>query len=101
MGSRLDLQAILEAIVGSDNVYFQPPTGKEMSYPCIVYKRNDTKTAHADNIPYRQTLRYMVTVMDRNPDSDIPGKVAALPLCSHDRSYAASKLNHDVYILYF
>lgn len=98
---RLDLQTVLEAVLGSENVYFQPPPALQMQYPCIVYRRDDALTEFADNIPYSHTKRYQVTVIDRNPDSLIPDKVAALPLCRFDRAFAANNLNHDVYNLYY
>lgn len=83
------------------NVYFQAPPNNQMQYPCILYKRDDARTAFADNMPYRYTKRYQVTVIDKDPDSDIPDKIAGLPLCSFDRHYTADNLNHDVYNLFF
>lgn len=99
MTDRSDLQTILVALC--NNVYFQPPASISMSYPCIVYRRDDENTDFADNRPYKNKKRYQVTVIDQNPDSDIPDKVAALPMCSYDRFYAADNLNHDVYNLFF
>ncbi len=101
MGQRLSLQSLLETTLGSDNVYFQPPASVQMSYPCIVYKRDVADSTFADNALYRYAKRYLVTVISRDPDSDIPDKVAALPLCRHSRFYTANNLNHDVYALYF
>lgn len=101
MGQRLQLQALLELILGSRNVYFQPPANVQMNYPAFVYARDDVDTTFADNRPYRHTKRYTVTYIDRNPDSSIPDKVAALPLCSFSRHFVADGLNHDVYTLYF
>jgi len=101
MGQRLALQSLLEVILGSRNVYFQPPANVEMQYPCIVYARDTTVTKFADNNPYRYTKRYMVTVIDRDPDSLIPDKVAALPMCIFNRFFPADNLNHDVFNLYF
>ena len=72
-----------------------------MAFPCIVYKRDNADTTFADDIPYRVTRKYMVTVIDRDPDSVIPAKVAALPTAIHNRSYPADDLNHDVYTLFF
>lgn len=72
-----------------------------MEYPCIVYKRDARNTQFADNRPYRSKKRYQVTIIDQDPDSDIPEKVAALPLCSFSRFFTAGNLNHDVYTLYF
>jgi hypothetical protein len=55
----------------------------------------------ANNLPFRHTKRYQVTVIDRDPDSLIPDKVAALPMCLHNRFFVANNLNHDVFNLYF
>lgn len=99
---RLLLQSLLEGLVpDGGKVYFQPPTNTQMVYPCIVYKRDNVETLFADNNPYRSTKRYQVTIIDRNPDSTISDKVAALPLCAFDRFYTADNLNHDVYNLFF
>jgi len=99
MASRLQLHQLLEAFVG--HVYFQPPTNVKLVYPCIVYRRDFADTKFADNGPYRNTLRYSITVIDQDPDSDIPSKVAALPMCLFNRFFTADNLNHDVYNLYF
>jgi len=99
MGQRLQLHQLLETFV--DNVYFQPPTNIHLKYPCIIYKRDFAETKFADDIPYNHRLRYMVTVIDRDPDSDIPGKVASIPMSLFNRFYTADDLNHDVYTVFF
>lgn len=101
MDKRLQLQAILENLLGSRNVYFQPPTNVQMNYPCIVYKRDQANTEFANNNPYRIKKRYLLTVIDRDPDSPIPDKVARLPSCIFVRNYASDNLNHDLFNLYF
>ena len=101
MGRRLQLQALLESVLGSRNVYFQPPATIQMQCPCIVYQREPEDKIFAGNNAYRTVKQYQVTVIDRNPDSDIPDKVSALPQTSHSRSYPADNLNHDVYNLFF
>lgn len=101
MGQRLQLQDLLEELLGNEHVYFQPPANVQMQYPCIIYNRDYAVTKFADNSPYRFTKRYQVTVVDRNPDSDIPAKVAALPLTIFNRFFAVDNLNHDVFNLYF
>lgn len=97
MDRRLELHDILKEL--TDNVYFQPPT--TMVYPCILYQLDDVRTEFADNNPYRIKPRYQVTVIDRDPDSSIPGKVAALPTSAFDRFFVAENLNHFVFVLYF
>jgi hypothetical protein len=99
MGLRLDLDNLLKTF--TDNVYFQPPTNVQLKYPCIVYKRDFAETKFADDKPYNHTLRYMITVIDRDPDSKIPAKVAAMPMSLFNRFYTADSLNHDVYSVYF
>lgn len=101
MGQRLELQDILEEIQGSTNVYFQPPTNFKMSYPCIVYNRDQSRIQHADNRPYNIVKRYSVTVIDANPDSLTPDKVEQLPLCEFRTRFAADNLYHTIFNLYF
>lgn len=101
MGNRLDLQALFEALLGSRNVYFQPPASVKMQYPAIVYSRSNIVNHHADDSVYRQLPVYEVTVIDRDPDSDIMWKVSRLPHCSFDRHYTVDNLNHDVFTLYY
>ena len=101
MGQRLDLHQILVSVLGSNNVYFQPPPTIQMVYPCVIYKRDDVDVKHANNETYSKTKRYQVTVIDRDPDSEVPDRVLELPRCTYDRFYTADNLNHDVFKLYF
>lgn len=101
MGSRLELQALLEQLLGSRNVYYQPPSSIFMNYPAIVYSRNDIENRHANNGVYTQHMAYSVIVIDENPDSEYVKKVSKLQMCSFDRHYTKDNLNHDVFTLYF
>jgi hypothetical protein len=98
---RHELQDLLIETLGTKNVYFQPPPTVQMQYPCIVYERDFNYTAFADDQPYRHKKRYLVTVIDRDPDSVIPDKIAKLPMCVFDRFFTADNLNHDVYRIFF
>lgn len=98
---REELQSLLESLLGTRNVYFQPPENLKMQFPCIVYKRDRADTEFASNLPYRYVKRYQVMVIDRDPNSAIPDKIAKLPMCTFDRFYTASNLNHDVFNLFF
>ena len=107
MERRLKLHNILCGILGCPEqgddcrAYFQPPASIEMTYDCIRYSRSKIDARFADNLPYSHHDRYQLTVIYRNPDSDLPDKIAKLPMCSHDRNYTADNLNHDVFTLYF
>lgn len=97
---RLDLQMLLERLLTTTNVYFQPPETVKMKYPCIVYTLSSADTRFADNNPYTIKKRYTVTVIDYNPDSKIPDKVSSLPMCLFERFYTQNNLNHWVYNIY-
>lgn len=101
MGQRLEFQELLEMLLGSSNVYFQPQDNIGMIYPAIVYRRAYAQSDHADNVTYKFTKRYQVTYIDRDPDNDIVDKLAALPMSTYDRAYVAENLNHDVFNIYF
>lgn len=101
MHSRLELQSLLEAILGSRNVYFTPPASIKMSYPAIVYELENIENGHADGGPYIQNFRYAVTVIDKNPDSEFISKISKLPTCSYERSFKSDNLNHTVFSLYY
>lgn len=99
MGSRLDLQDLLEFILGSRNVYYQPPESIKIKYPAIVYRRNDIDNNFADDIVYMQNHTYQIIVIDADPDSEIVDRVSKLPMCRYDRHYTSDNLNHDIFIL--
>lgn len=101
MGTRLDLQTLLESIPGVTEVYFQPPASISMTYPCIVYVWSDISPDYANNKPYRLSNEYTLTIMDRNPDSVIVSEVASLQSSRFIRSYKADGLNHYVFRLIF
>lgn len=100
MSSRLDLHAILCEILGSRNVYFQPPSSVRMQYPAIVYSRKDIEKRSADDMTYRNLPSYEVILVDKNPDSQFVEKILDLPYCSYDRHYESDNLNHDVFTIY-
>lgn len=101
MGTRLELQALLEVLLGSRNVYYQEPQNVKMQYPAIVYHLSDIQTRHASNLPYQQTNQYLVTVIDRDVDSAIRDKVKRLPLSSFERAFVVDKLHHFNFNLFY
>lgn len=100
MASRLELHSILCELLGSTNVYFQPPASLALKYPCIIYERDNVDIKYAGDSPYSHRIRYKITIIDYDPDSPIPMKVAMLPSARFATAYKANNLNHDVYELY-
>lgn len=102
MNNRLKLHEELESISGPKKVYFQAPKNNSMIYPCILYKLDDINGEYADNIFYLKTRRYMVTVLDKDPDSEIPDLLLNyFQKISFDRSYTVDNLYHFVFTLYY
>lgn len=101
MDRRLKLHQMLVDILGSDHVYFQPPESVRLVYPCIIYQYETADTQFADDSPYVFVKRYQITVIDPDPDSEIPEKVGKLPRCLNDRNFTSGNLNHYTFNLYY
>lgn len=98
---RLSLHEILCGILGSRNVYFQPPETIKMKYPAIVYALSDIKSLYANGGVYLSGRKYSVTIVDSDPDSHLVEMVTAMPTCRFDRHYRADNLNHWVFTLWY
>lgn len=102
MATRLELHEELCAILKSRNVYFQPPEGNKMKYPCIRYSKAGIDQKRADDMNYKSTNKYEIVVLDKDPDSTIHELILEhFQMCSFDRWYAADNLNHYVLTLYY
>lgn len=100
MANRLDLQAIFEEILGSRNVYFQPPSSLLMRYPAIRYTFKKFNTRYANNKRYKEMRCYDVILIDEDPESEFVEAIRQLPYCELDRFYTSDNLNHWVFTLY-
>jgi hypothetical protein len=72
MAQRLELQAVLEDLLGSEQRIF--PASCQCANAVSVHRVQRSRCrgySFADNSPYRYTKRYQVTVIDRDPDSEI------------------------------
>lgn len=101
MASRLKLHSELVDILGSNNVYYNPPESVKMRYDAIRYKRKTINGKFANNSTYIQNNCYELIAIYRDPDSELPFKLLRLPSCSHDRQYVVDNLIHDVFTLYY
>lgn len=102
MASRLELHEKLCDILGSRYVYFQPPESVKLNFPCIIYHRQNKRMTYADNDIYTAITQYVVTVVDKDPDSEIPDRLMrSMQYCSMERHFCADGLNHDVFIIFF
>jgi hypothetical protein len=99
---RVELHEKLCKLLGSKNVYFQPPESIRMKYPAIVYNLGSGNSRYADNKTYLYRKRYAVTVIEKNPDADWDTKMLnSFEYCNFERAYAADNLNHWQFSLYY
>ena len=95
------LQSKLEELLGSENVYYQPPESVKMQYPAIRYHRTTFDSRFANNSVYTKLNSYELIVISRRPDDPVIEKLLKLPYCRHTRNYHSDNLEHDVFPLYF
>lgn len=106
MRNRKDLSPVFKKILASryDNykVYFQPPAGQKMEYPCITYALTDIPEEYADNKSFIRHKHYIVTLIGFDADNDdIIEQLLDLQYCSYDRRFISDNLYHDVFDLYY
>lgn len=104
MEPRLKLDALLRKVLRqarkAENLYFQPPSGYRLKYPCVVYSESRIQNRHANDKVYLQHPFYTVTVIDRDPDSKLKTAVSVLPKCAYDRSFISDGLYHTTFTIY-
>lgn len=101
MATQESLQTKLEEILGSRNVYYQPPESLKIKYPAIIYNREKIDIKRANNKIHIKNNRYALIHIDKKPDSPVIDRLLELPYCSHDRHYKSENMNHDALTLYW
>lgn len=97
---RIKASEMLHDILGSNNVYYEPPESVKMKYPAIVYQRMKIDTVSADNRKYHVYDRYQVTYIRKSADDTVVDRILELPACEHVREFKSNDLYHDVFTLY-
>lgn len=98
---RLILQTDLEEILGSRNVYYQPPASISMKYPCIVYNYDGESNVYSDDIKYLTFDEYTITHITTEVLPEVLDKLASMPYSSFVRQFKTDGLYHYVYKLVF
>ena len=101
MGERIDLQSLLEELLESRNVYYQPPESIKMQYDAIRYSKKNIESTYANDRKYSMRDCYELIVIAKLPDHPVIKKLLELPYCSYNRHYVADNLNHDVLTIYY
>lgn len=101
MSDRLDLQAKFEKILGSRNVYFQPPASVSMRYPAIKYDLKEFRTRSANNSStYIMSTGYECILIMKEPDTEYLPEIFKIPYCRFGRYYKADNLHHYTFTIY-
>lgn len=98
------LHSELEEILGSSNVYYQPPgsISTKMQYPCIRYTEDRGVQRFADNKTYHYIQGYQLMYIDPNPISDMKERLLDhFSNITYNRHYIANNLNHDVFVIFY
>jgi len=102
MKTTLSLQDELKTLLGSNNVYFQPPSNVKMKYPCFVFERKSAKQLNANNKAYKFDKCYSLTYISSESDPEMVDTVVNhFQMCRYDRPFVSDNLHHDVFTLYW
>lgn len=101
MADRVELHSVLQELLGSSNVYYQPPESIKMQYDAIRYSKKNIDSKYANDRKYSMIDCYEIIVISRLPDNPVIKKLLSLPYCSYDRHYIADNLHHDVLTIYY
>ena len=100
--SRLELHQELLDISNNLPVYYQPPEGLKIEYPCIVYEYENNKKFKADNATYIRYHVYNVKYIHRDADTQLPDAIEDhFMYCNRGSRYKADNLYHDMFTIYF
>lgn len=101
MDRRLELQHMLEDMLGSRNVYYQPSASVTMNYPAIKYSKENIQSTYANDSSYLKRNRYQIIVIDRKPDNEVISQLLDWQFSQYSNHYVSENLHHDVITLYF
>ena len=101
MASRLELQSKFEELLGSRNVYYQPPTNLIMQYDAIRFSLSTGKEQYANNAKYLKMKCYEGIVISRKPDPEVVESISDLPYTSFEKPYIVDNLYHYPFTIYY
>lgn len=102
MASREELQTELESLLGTRQVYFNPPENVRMTYPAIVYSRPGYIESRANDKAYTWRPRYEVTIIDTDPLADyVDRMLKRFTMVTHNSTYVGDGLYHYSFTLYY
>lgn len=102
MDRRLELHEKLCKILGTRNVYFQPPESVKMKYDAIRYKLGGVDLKRANNGVYLRTKQYDGVVIALDPETTVPDSLLEeFEMCSLGIPYVTDNLYHFPFTIYY
>lgn len=101
---RIQLHEKLCSILGSRNVYYDPPENVKMQYDCIVYSLSQVNQVYANNFTYALAPGYLITIITRTPEAQtriVDELMKMFPYAGWDRAYVTDHFHHAVVSIYF
>ena len=99
---RIELQQVLESIIGSNYVYYRPPESTKLKYPCIIYNLKSGVAHRADNANYIFKRCYDVQLIHKTADTDlVEALIGAFPYIRFDNNFITDNLIHENFVLYY
>lgn len=106
MASRLSLHEDLKTLLGSSNVYYQPPESLKIKYPCFIYRLSSANVTPADNDIYLYTRQYQLTFITKDPDDELIDEIPKFFAkkfkgCRMSAHFTSDNLNHYNYTIHY
>lgn len=106
MASRLSLHEDLKTLLGSNNVYYQPPESLKIKYPCFIYRLSAANVHAADNNIYLYNRQYQLTYITKDPDSELIDEIPKyfarkFKGCRMSAHFTSDNLNHYNYTIHY
>ena len=106
MASRLSLHEDLKTLLGSSNVYYQPPESLKIKYPCFIYRLSSANVTPADNDIYLYTRQCQLTFITKDPDSELIDEIPKFFAkkfkgCRMSAHFTSDNLNHYNYTIHY
>lgn len=88
-------------VASCGRTYYQPTQNTKLVYPCIVYEEIPETVLYGNNTVFAKFPQVQITVIDRDPDSEITEKlVARFPEAKMVNKNVVDNLYHTIYELY-
>lgn len=84
-------------------VYFQPPSGTKLTYPCWVIERTTAYQPKANDRTYLFRPGYKCMYMNRTePDPEVLNLISRrYANCTYQNHYVVDNIHHDVFLIYY